>query len=1120
MWLRSFLEAHGLTWDLQVAAYNHCVWNAVLKTPEDPRFWVRIADGCGGPDFCVEFGDAELEVGPKRAYVDPKTKELRVTRVSPRALLGAGQTATYSVPLTCTVRVRYGSFQKEMRKVHVGDIPVMVGSFLCNESYAGEEEESLMDQEASRGFFVVNGHARVVVSQKHKAYNRLVRSRRVVLGGGEDVTRVAGAEWSITITSWNPAAHAEAFEAESEFALEYSPKTGDVTIRHNSLHSAQLVTVSILMLALGKVWTVPEADALVREHPQLGVTMALWKDSDIRTPDQALNFVASRMPSVEGFSADSRKARVHDFLARKMLPHVRRGTPLSFVEHMLQELMKCVEAEKFGGDAAQKLVDDPDFLGDERVRGVGEMFADQFRAGFFRMTRDVHRAVQRCVGNAPAMHSQALSVHRLIHPGKVTHALVGWLSNGMMSVPRKAAVSGTVDRLNTKNRLASIAHMRMVTSQTASRSAAAKQLHESQTGFKCPYETPDGDRVGITTHLAVGCVKSLAPPAWLSDWLWDFFVNRCSRGNTRVEVDGDEFPPTLSVNAEDALRKLRAAQQKHAVPGDTCFEVSRSTGKLCVRTEAGRLVQALVRVEWCGSSATAPPLTDWGFLESCGAVEWVDAQKLWDSASPVIVVADSPLLASAEKGHTHAHLCGSAVLGVSASVMPYLDMNQAPRNTYGSGMQKQALAARPCPKWRRRFRKTEDVKAAAALAAQDNTPLSEFELYTPQRPLACTEFAREIGFVDFAPGQNALILVSGANGENQDDSCIVNRASLERGLFRSTRPQKVTCVVDLSKEDVDWSEVPLIGDFVKGGAVLVKKSSREDGRDTSYKLKLTESGFIESVRVAPESSKKAARALVFTFVVRKPHTVQLGDKLCVGPQKFTVSKIVGEEDMPFTVRDGTRADVVLNPHMIPTRMTGSTLYEMGAAKATCVLGFTCADATPFTGRRRDNDWAQALFEAGYEPDAKERFVNPHTGDLIEKPLCVGVAFLNVLGHFATKSFARGKGPVDSLTRQPVHGRDRQGGLKFGLMEYACLEARGCSALVQDRNVWNADPTLVGVCGGCGRFTWVESETGRPAACVWCARERLGQPRSAITKSTFRLLVSELRAMGISATAEA
>ena len=340
--------------------------------------------------------------------------------------------------------------------------------------------------------------------------------------------------------------------------------------------------------------------------------------------------------------------------------------------------------------------------------------------------------------------------------------------------------------------------------------------------------------------------------------------------------------------------------------------------------------------------------------------------------------------------------------------------------------------------------------------------------------------------------------------------------SLEMGLFNSTHGSTVTVAVNDALERVTWVVSP--GDNALAESVLVSKHIVATGQDTSVRLKLTAHGVVRRVRVQSFATSRAHRVTVYTIRVSRAHRAQVADKFSSRHgQKGTVGRIMDVWDLPFSERTGAPADVYVNPHCIPTRMTGATLEELGALKAALLAGDRFVDATPFCAHP---SWSAKLERAGYLPSGMEWFRSGTTGLRLEEgQLYVGVQQMHVLCHFASKSQARDLGPRDAITRQPVHGKDKMGGLRFGLMEYAAVEARGASAVVRDRNVEVADKALVAVCPVCHRFTW-QHDRAHAGTCMWCARTPTAsqvetRPTSVITKHTLLLLTQELWAMGIS-----
>jgi len=182
-------------------------------------------------------------------------------------------------------------------------------------------------------------------------------------------------------------------------------------------------------------------------------------------------------------------------------------------------------------------------------------------------------------------------------------------------------------------------------------------------------------------------------------------------------------------------------------------------------------------------------------------------------------------------------------------------------------------------------------------------------------------------------------------------------------------------------------------------------------------------------------------------------------------QKGTCGIVLPGRDMAFTMRDGITADIVMNPHAIPSRMTIGHLAESVQAKAGCLLG-KFGDGTPFR-RVTLESICDELKSAGFEENGYERMICGKTGKMIEAKIFIGVVYYRKLKHMSKdKMHARTQGPTTVLTRQPVEGRSRSGGLRVGEMERDCLIAAGASSVLLDRLFEVSDKFFVYVCENC------------------------------------------------------
>ena len=148
------------------------------------------------------------------------------------------------------------------------------------------------------------------------------------------------------------------------------------------------------------------------------------------------------------------------------------------------------------------------------------------------------------------------------------------------------------------------------------------------------------------------------------------------------------------------------------------------------------------------------------------------------------------------------------------------------------------------------------------------------------------------------------------------------------------------------------------------------------------------------------------------------------------------------------------------------RMTIGKLLEMlysnlGLAEASFV------DASPF--RDLDATWAiQKLLEAGYGTESY--MIDGRSGRMMASPWFVGSCFYQSLKHMVfDKIAARNRGPRAVLTRQPLEGRAKQGGLRVGEMERDAFLAHGASMTLDDRSRVASDGHVAPVCTRCGQI---------------------------------------------------
>src|SRR5262245_9494106 len=172
--------------------------------------------------------------------------------------------------------------------------------------------------------------------------------------------------------------------------------------------------------------------------------------------------------------------------------------------------------------------------------------------------------------------------------------------------------------------------------------------------------------------------------------------------------------------------------------------------------------------------------------------------------------------------------------------------------------------------------------------------------------------------------------------------------------------------------------------------------------------------------------------MVKVYVATK-RVISVGDKMAGRHgNKGVISKVLPEEDMPF-LKDGTPVDILLNPLGVPSRMNVGQILETHLGYAAAKLKFKAI--TPVFDGATEDEIRDALKEAGIPTTGKSVLYDGRTGEAFDQPVTVGYIYMLKLHHLVDdKVHARATGPYSLITQQPLGGKARFGGQRFGEME--------------------------------------------------------------------------------------
>lgn len=1001
----------------------------------------------------------------------------------------------------------------------IARIPVMVRSKVCNTHNMGHEQLLGVNEDPydSGGYFIINGTMWLIKNMESVKFNepRLFRN----IGHKNELSRCEFLS--------RPG---NRFENSAQLIvrlLSNGNLTCEITI-DKSINKFKEVYIPFYLLfrALGIetdkeiLQYITHTDKGDISQQMLEIVSNAFKVKyvtfentlNLRGQDDVIKFLYDRTKIHTKYNAEetdemvsSQLSYILEIIDKNVLPHIgfdpddrdRKAKFLGYLIHQMLLLLINPNVVKST---------DRDAYDTKRVADAGTSYTKVFKkylnVALIQPTRNKIRADMRNVSFTQVNLKNSFVT--AIKEVDLTKALRQAIISGAKTVTiqrQELTYKMTSQQLQQKNQLNVLSALRDIeTPGTSSakkdvRSDEMRRVHPTFIGFICPIHSADsGEKVGMAKQMALTCTltgigsKEIMIEQLLSDKKYpiihidDVPISdiESEKKYSKVFVNGDwigftQHPPSF-------LEYWRNERRFTRINIHTGISYNDTKDHIYFDTDYGRLIAPFLIVYRDSKGVQDIKLTQKhiqllllkeigiDFLVENQILEWLTPEERLNC-----YVAESYDKLHAERksklnDYTHCEI-PQAMLGLPALTTPYPNHSQAPRNVFQTNQVKQTCG------W-------------FSLDHYNRMEKNTFMQYRNEMPLVQTIANKYM----LPNGFNVIVAVMCYTGFNQEDSWIFNQASLDAGLFMGEHfsleraelendNEQFSIPNEATKEtprDYCYEKLDEKTGFIKVGSLVNKddvligkivKINKPTGPfthiDKSIVYKYDEPGYVIRV-ISGRNSKDREFCKVIFGAIRPP---VIGDKFSFrSGQKGVIGMTYSRGDMPCTA-SGITPSVIMNPHAYPTRMTINQSNETQITKY-CAKRGIITDGTAFTKIDIDN-YNEEMKKQGFEEWGEERLYNGMTGESINVKIFMGGAYYQRLQKFVSDEvFSSSSSVTCALTRQPVGGRARKGGLRLGEMEKDVICATGAMIFLLTKMVDDSDAYEMYVCYNCGKLPLV------------------------------------------------
>lgn len=690
---------------------------------------------------------------------------------------------------------------------------------------------------------------------------------------------------------------------------------------------------------------------------------------------------------------------------------------------------------------SQAKPDQIDHLGNRRVRTLNELLINRLRVGLMRMARTIKDRMA-------TLDVFTLTPVQLVNPRPLMAVIKTFFSTSQLA-----------QFMDNENPLAELEHKRRLSATgpgglTRERAGfEVRDVQPSHYGRICPIQTPEGQNVGLISHLA--CFAKINPYGFIET---PYFKVKDGRVTSEIHY--------LNAYEEEKFNIAHAG-----VPVDEKGKILSKKVEARIRGEPGLVDREKIDFFDVSPTQSISMATSCiPFLQNDDANRALMGSNMQRQAVPLIrpeiplVITGSEERVARDSGREIIAQDDGAVVEVDANHIKIKSSKKEKNYSLQTFVQTNQFT---CFHQRPLVKKGEAVKKGNVLT--DGGGISGHHL---------------------ALGRNVLVALISWRGGTFEDAILISEKLISEDVFTSIHIEDFTCDVRETKlgPEITTSDIPNVSEerlknldeegLVRIGAevgpndILVGKISPKGEVDLTAEERLLRAIFGEKARDVKDTSllmehgKKGRVIDIKIFsrdlghqlepgVIRRINVrvaemrkAQAGDKLAGRHgNKGVIAKVLPVEDMPF-LEDGTPVDVVSNPLSIVSRMNLGQILETHLGLAAKKLGYIAV--SPSLAGATEIEIKKELKEAGFSEDGKISLYDGRTGLPFPEKISVGYMYLMKLIHMVEdKIHARSIGPYSLITQQPLGGKAQFGGQRFGEMEVWALEGYGAAHTLQE-----------------------------------------------------------------------